>query len=400
MAERIKALFLTFYFNPDLCAGSFRASAIVKELSKQSEFEWHVITTMPNRYIDFKADKADHEQISEKLKITRIDIPSHKSGILDQIRSFGYFYRQAISIAKTQNYDFVFATSSRVFTAFLGAKIARKNKAILYLDIRDLARDTLVDLYKPPINYFLNLVLKKVEHYTFKTANHINVVSEGFQKYISKHYFGKKSSVFTNGIDPEFMNFQLINQKMNRQKSKTDLIHITYAGNVGAGQALEKIVPQLALELKSKVVFKIVGSGSRIRLLKNKVEELQIKNVVIIDPIQRSKLMIEYQNADILFIHLNDIRAFEKVLPSKIFEYAATGKPILAGVNGYARQFLLENVSNCSVFQSGNIKEAVEAIKTIDLSSRSRVSFKNKFDREAITRNMVKDIIRVFQDGA
>ena len=263
-----------------------------------------------------------------------------------------------------------------------------------------MARDTLVDLYKPPINYFLNLVLKKVEHYTFKTANHINVVSEGFQKYISKHYFGKKSSVFTNGIDPEFMNFQLINQKMNRQKSKTDLIHITYAGNVGAGQALEKIVPQLALELKSKVVFKIVGSGSRIRLLKNKVEELQIKNVVIIDPIQRSKLMIEYQNADILFIHLNDIRAFEKVLPSKIFEYAATGKPILAGVNGYARQFLLENVSNCSVFQSGNIKEAVEAIKTIDLSSRSRVSFKNKFDREAITRNMVKDIIRVFQDGA
>ena len=59
----------------------------------------------------------------------------------------------------------------------------------------------------------------------------------------------------------------------------------------------------------------------------------------IIDPVSRSDLFDEYKNADVLFLHLNDYAAFRKVLPSKIFEYAATGKPILAGVAGYMQNF-------------------------------------------------------------
>ena len=45
-------------------------------------------------------------------------------------------------------------------------------------------------------------------------------------------------------------------------------------------------------------------------------------------------------STDVLFLHLNDYSAFRKVIPSKIFEYAATGKPIVAGVSGYAAEFL------------------------------------------------------------
>ena len=48
----------------------------------------------------------------------------------------------------------------------------------------------------------------------------------------------------------------------------------------------------------------------------------------------------------ILFIHLNAYPAFEKVLPSKIFEYAATGKPILAGVSGYSADFIRNNLKD------------------------------------------------------
>ena len=50
--------------------------------------------------------------------------------------------------------------------------------------------------------------------------------------------------------------------------------------------------------------------------------------------------MSEYDKASILFLHLNDYEAFYKVLPSKIFEYATTGKPIIAGVNGFAKDVI------------------------------------------------------------
>ena len=60
----------------------------------------------------------------------------------------------------------------------------------------------------------------------------------------------------------------------------------------------------------------------------------------------------EYQKANILFLHLNDLNSFHKVLPSKIFEYAATGKPILAGVKGYAAKFLREQVKGVEIFEA------------------------------------------------
>ena len=123
----MKILFLTFYFQPDLCAGSFRASAILNELKNNPNMKIDVLTTMPNRYVEFKADAVNVEKF-ENVDITRLEIPSHKSGIFDQIRSFSSFYFQVKSIVKKSNYDFVFATSSRLFTAFLGANIAKKQK--------------------------------------------------------------------------------------------------------------------------------------------------------------------------------------------------------------------------------------------------------------------------------
>ena len=52
------------------------------------------------------------------------------------------------------------------------------------------------------------------------------------------------------------------------------------------------------------------------------------------------ELIKKYQEADILFLHLNNYKAFLKVLPSKIFEYSATHKPICAGVSGHSKEFL------------------------------------------------------------
>ena len=81
----------------------------------------------------------------------------------------------------------------------------------------------------------------------------------------------------------------------------------------------------------------------------------------------KQKLIKEYLNADILFLHLNDYEAFQKVLPSKLFEYGAMNKPILAGISGYSKEFVKSEISNCAVFsaerKSGNPK-ATSASRT------------------------------------
>ena len=84
-----------------------------------------------------------------------------------------------------------------------------------------------------------------------------------------------------------------------------------------------------------------------------------MENVNLLPPIDRADLVEEYKKADVLFLHLNDHAAFEKVLPSKLFEYAAMGKPIWAGVSGYSLEFIKSEISNCEVFVPCNVTDAI-----------------------------------------
>src|SRR5690606_27493689 len=125
MACMKKILYLTFYFEPDLCAGSFRNSPLVHELAHQVKevAEIDVITTLPNRYSSFDADAPQFEE-RESYNVHRIAIPRHRSGMQDQIRSFSTYFKQVKRIISGTRYDMVVASSSRLFTAYLGYTIA------------------------------------------------------------------------------------------------------------------------------------------------------------------------------------------------------------------------------------------------------------------------------------
>ena len=229
---------LSFYFQPDLCAGSFRASALVEQLNR-TDLEVEVVTTATNRYSSFE-QKAESYEVIDGIHIHRISLPTHNSGMYDQILAFFSYYRHAMKITKNSEYEAVFATSSRLFTAFLGARIASKKGISLYLDIRDIFVDTMSEILPSFISVFattlgaliarqkknplyldirdifvdtlsdvlprgwaliLAPIFSVIEKLTFSTASKINFVSEGFRPYFESRYPGKSLSFFTNGID-------------------------------------------------------------------------------------------------------------------------------------------------------------------------------------------------------
>lgn len=381
----MKVLVLSFYYEPDLCAGSFRTTALIKALSKFSNIDIEVVSTLPNRYASFSADALAYQE-SDNLKVHRVKLPAHKSGMTDQAISFLTYYRAVMKIAHSGDYDVIYATSSRLFTALLGARIAQKKKLPLYLDIRDIFVDTIGDVFSKKITWFLTPIFSLIERYAFSTATRINLVSEGFRGYFESRYPKMTYRWFTNGIDDEFLK-----PLKPHATTKNSLIKILYAGNIGEGQGLHEIVPKLSIALQGKAEITIIGDGGRKPLL----EEMLVdsKNVTFLPPVGRNELIELYKNADVLFLHLNDYPAFEKVLPSKIFEYAALGKPILAGVSGYAAQFLSEEVENSASFYPGDSKGALNALSTLDLKDLNRMSFKSKFSRSEIMKNMATDIV-------
>lgn len=385
----MKILILTFYYPPDLCAGSFRVGALVKSLinTENSSLEIQVLTTHPNRYQSYSSLASDAESI-DCVKINRIRIPAHSSGMIDQSRAFCAFFLGACRFLKGKDYDLVFATSSRLLTASLGAYIAWRKRAPLFLDIRDIFLDTLSSVLNSKIRFPFLYFFDLLEKLTMKNAIQINLVSKGFQEYFLKRYPTKKLSFISNGIDNEFLDMGEITSNDKRVK------RVLYAGNIGKGQGLDLILPALAKSLEDqRIHFTVIGDGGQIEKLKNQVNIIGCNNIEIKKPINRNDLIKEYKQADILFLHLNDMDAFKKVLPSKIFEYAASGKPILAGVSGYAATFLKEEVIGSYVFEPCDVEGAHTQIKKVIYENIDRSAFKSKYLRENLMNKLASDII-------
>ena len=384
-------LVLSYYFYPDLSAGSFRNTALVKELAAQlgNDGVIHVITTQPNRYKSFSDEAAENESWGSNVKIHRIKVPAHQNGFRDQVNSYKLYYTSALKLIKGQKFDLVYASSSKLFTAFLGKTIASRLNCPLYLDVRDIFVETMVDVlrHRP---FFKSSVLKMIEIFierpTFRKAVHINLVSEGFKDYF-KNITKSKLSFYPNGIDDVFLGLTAQHDNQNGPKV------ITYAGNIGEGQGLEKIIPAAAKELGNGYHFKIIGDGGTRRLLEKEINDLALTNVEIINPLKRNDLIEIYRSSHFLFLHLNDYKAFESVLPSKIFEYGATNLPMIAGVNGYAKTFIDKHVSNSFTFDPCNVSALVNHINSYNYTLSDRFEFVNKFKRTTICRQLAISIL-------
>jgi glycosyltransferase involved in cell wall biosynthesis len=388
-----RILILTYYFPPDLSAGSFRADALVKALVAigSDDIAIDVITSMPNRYGAVgDAPAPEHETVG-RVTITRIALAQPGPGRASQAKRFARFAWSASRYAARQNYDLVFATSSRLMTAVLGAWISMRGRAPLYLDIRDIFVETMLDLSRGAVSGRLLKLLDLLERWTIRRADGINVVSGGFVPYFRKRYGDDLPlDVFTNGIDEAFLG-----DFSSKAPKRDDVLDIVYAGNVGDGQGLHLIVPPLAERTAGRARFRIVGDGGRMDALRKAVDSSGVTNVVLEPPVPRARIVEFYREADVLFLHLNEVAAFERVIPSKLFEYAATGKPILAGVSGFCARFIAEEIANAAIFRPCDAAGGVEALARLEPGITPRTAFMRKYDRAAIMSAMARRILEV-----
>lgn len=385
-------LILAYNYFPDLSAGSFRTTALVEELQKKihDKTSIDVLTTQPNRYATYKVEAKDNEQ-QGNIHIHRIKLPVHKNGMIDQALAYTHYIRQVKQYIRGKQYDLVYATSSRLMTAVLGAWISTRQKTKLLLDIRDIFVDSIDDIFPVWSARAIKPIFSMLEKWSFSKANHINLVSEGFSDYFKQRYSKKALSYFTNGIDTDFL--EKIDASANDTSSSSRIKRIVYAGNIGEGQGLHKIIPDLARVLTGEVEFQIIGDGGRRKQLESVLQSMSCSNVTVFDPCDRKALMKAYQAADVLFLHLNDYPAFEKVLPSKIFEYAAIGKPILAGVAGYAADFIRAEISNAAVFKPCDAQQALKAMSALNYSTQLRHDFIAKYNRSYLMDGLATQLL-------
>ncbi len=394
----MKIVLFTFYYPPDLCAGAFRAIALAKALSlkmKKEVDELHVITTHPNRYANHRVE-ADDLEVYGKITVHRIAVPIHKSGMVSQARSFGVYAVVAYRLCSDINPDFLIGTTSRLMSGILTGFSANRLHKRYFIDLRDIFSETISDLLSRKsrvLGAVTKLIFLRLEKSLFRGSVGVNVVSEGFPDYFIQNGIDVSGwSYFPNGVDQVFIRFSDENKS---GRSTVEGKTILYAGNIGSGQGLERVIPQLAKQLGESFKFLVVGGGGTELLLKEAVVSEAVNNIEMVAPVSRKVLMEYYRKADILFLHLNNVPALRRALPSKIFEYAALGKPIVAGLSGYSAKFLEEEVPYANLFEPGDFKGGYKAMmKVSDTVIPNDVvdQFVEKYARESIMERMAEHV--------
>jgi len=388
----VRIVIVSFYFPPDLGAGSFRTGALVKSLLENlgPDDTVRVITTAPNRYATLKTPAHGYENHG-RLVIERIALADHKSGIKDQLRAFFGFAREVLRRVASERADVVYATSSRLGTAALGALVARRCKARLHLDIRDLFVKNMSDMLRGPARLALPL-LCLIERWTFRVADQISVVSPGFNETLRRAGARASPLLRTNGIDEEFLGHDY------HRCSGHQPPLILYAGNIGEGQGLSQLIPDAAARLYGRYQFRIIGDGGRRSELELRIKAAEAEAghplaIEMLPPMARIQLIEQYAQADILLVHLNDYPAFHLVIPSKIFEYGATGKPIVAGLSGVSADFVARHISNAALFAPCDVDGFVDAMSRLPIAPANRDAFIAEYSRPAIVRKLADDVI-------
>ena len=267
--------------------------------------------------------------------------------------------------AKKTNSD-IFIVSIPSILLFLPIILFKKPK-LLVLDIRDA-------VWTYFSKGFFNDSLKKILEYLFKLAakkaNILSVTNKS-EALIVKNIQNIEPIIVPNGIS----NKKLIELSKVAIKSSVHIksINMTYIGNVGIAQELDILLSFSKKDIDN-LSINIVGDGARLKHLKKRVEIENIKNINFFGAVPPENVLKFMENADLLFAQIGS--DFSSAVPTKIFEYIASGRRILLGLPDGQAKDIFKDFYGVEIFNTGDIYEFQESYNRLINSELSDVEIK------------------------
>jgi len=173
--------------------------------------------------------------------------------------------------------------------------------------------------------------IRWIMHTLYRKADRIVSVTDGISHYMEAIGLSPKSiATIKSGVGREF-----IDANSNGIRGKygwEGKFLILYSGTLGWVRPLETVV-ESARQLVDQpdVHFVFIGDGQKKDALQNMVEDYGLKNVSIIGLQPLENIPYFLKAADVLLESLKEVTVAKMAFPSKMFEYMASGRPIVFG---------------------------------------------------------------------
>jgi glycosyltransferase involved in cell wall biosynthesis len=242
--------------------------------------------------------------------------------------------------------EVVIATSPQFFCGWAGVWASRLKRAPLVLEIRDIWPES-IEAVGALRNRMLLRCLERLERRMYRAAREIVTVGNGYRENIrGKIASDRRISVITNGVDlTRFAPMPPDTQFLKKWSLEGKFI-CSYLGTIGMAHGLE-VVLEAATKFKSQgrddIRFVLAGDGAARRQLMEAAQNAGLTGMVVFPGrLSREEAPSVLASSHAALVHLKKFELFTTVIPSKIFETMAMGRPIIMGVEGESRDIVLE----------------------------------------------------------
>ncbi|MGV8135454.1 MAG: glycosyltransferase family 4 protein [Mangrovibacterium sp.] len=367
----MKILFLPAYFFPEAPA-SFYISDNRNEAFALAGFTMEVYAPAPSRGISEEIRKQYEEKRNETMyngSMIVYRFPMFKEKANTVLRTFRYVCCSIIQFTYAlvaKDIDVMFISSTPPIQGAVAGLIKKIRKIPFVYSLQDIFPDSLISTGLTRRGTILWNIGRKIENFTYRNADKIIVISEGFKKNImDKGVPESKIEVIYNWVDENAVVPVRRDENIlfERYGIPRDKFCITYSGNIGLTQNMDLLM-DVAEMLKGKpeIHFVLVGEGAYKQEVEKQTNEKQLNNVTLL-PFQPYEDISHVFSLGDVGLVISKAQVGQNSVPSKTWSILSAGRPVLASFDqGSELQKIIED-NHLGVFvKAGNKIDLYNAI--------------------------------------
>lgn len=266
-----------------------------------------------------------------------------------------------LPIKKSENPDFIIASTPSLLTPLAGYFLAKRTGAALIVEVRDLWPLTGVEEYGYPLHHPLVRVAQFIEKFSFAKCAGIVGLMPGIHRHMAE-ILGKERPVVSIGLG--FDSSMPLSPPGKLRRKKGQPLRVGYAGTIGKSNGMDVFFRAVReLQGDPRFQFEVAGSGDELSRFQQQYGELP--NLRFLGRIQRVEALRFMRNCDLLYFSspLTQVSQFGQSL-NKVVDYMSAGRPILGSYSGYLTMI---NEADCGwIVPAGEVAALVEALKLIE----------------------------------
>lgn len=237
--------------------------------------------------------------------------------------------------------------------------------------------------------------LRRLERFVYAKASAVTVIGKSMHAEVSRQVSPTKVRLIPNFVDLKAIPPVEKPNDFARAHGLADKFVVSYAGNMGRAQGLDRLLDAAALlRDEPEILFVLVGEGVMRSSLVQRAEQLRLTNTVFIGQQPFATVPSIYGASDVCVVPMLAEIAAEAV-PSKVYRIMAAERPVLALTPPDGDLGTLVRDSQAGIVLDPVTPEGIsEAIRRLHRDSSSRIEMgtlgrryvATHFARELVTR--------------